>query len=55
MASMGKTTTELKPQGSGRYEGAGNLAMAGSWQVTVTARQGANTLATKTFNLVAKE
>lgn len=55
MASMGKTTTQLKPQGNGRYDGLEPLSMAGSWQMTVTAKQGDTTVASKLFNLVAKE
>ena len=55
MPSMGKSTTTLVSQGNGHYEGAGTLSMAGSWQVTVVAKRGNEILASKTFNLVAKE
>ncbi len=55
MESMGKTTAEFRHDGGGRYTGQGNLSMAGSWQVTVTARRGDRTLAMRTFNLTAKQ
>ena len=55
MESMGKTTSEFKHEGGGRYTGQGNLSMAGSWQVTVTARRGDRTLATRTFNLTTRQ
>jgi nitrogen fixation protein FixH len=55
MESMGRTTVAFTHQGDGRYTGQGNLTMAGAWQVAVTAKRGADTLATRTFNLTTKE
>jgi nitrogen fixation protein FixH len=55
MESMGRTPVAFKHEGNGRYTGAGNLTMAGAWQVTVTAKRGGETLATRTFNLTTKE
>lgn len=55
MPTMGKSTAKLVSEGNGRYEGAGTLSMAGSWQVTVVAKRGNAILATKTFNLVAQQ
>jgi len=54
MESMGKTVVVFRPEGSGRYVGEGALSMAGSWQITVTAKRAGQTLATRTFNLTTK-
>jgi len=54
MESMGKSVVVFRPQGSGRYVGEGTLSMAGSWQITVTARRDGQTVATRTFNLTTK-
>jgi nitrogen fixation protein FixH len=54
MESMGKTTIAFTPAGGGRYTGQGNLTMAGAWQLTVTAKRGGQTLATRTFNLTTR-
>jgi hypothetical protein len=55
MPTMGKTTTRMASEGNGEYEAISTLSMAGSWQVTVTAKKDGVTLGKKTFNLVAKE
>ena len=54
MESMGKSVVVFRPEGSGRYVGAGTLSMAGSWQITVTAKRDGQTVATRTFNLTTK-
>jgi hypothetical protein len=54
MESMGRTTVVFHPEGNGRYAGEGALSMAGSWQITVTAKRAGQTLATRTFNLTTR-
>ena len=50
---------EMKPvikgmdKGAGMYEGEGDLGSAGMWQVTVTAKQNGETLATKKLTVKA--
>jgi RND family efflux transporter MFP subunit len=46
MAAM-NTTIKASDHGGGMYEGEGNLASGGTWQVTVTVRQQGRTLAAK--------
>ncbi len=46
MAAM-STTIQAGDQGGGRYEGQGELASGGTWQVTVTVRRQGRTLAAK--------
>lgn len=55
MPAMGmsalKTTVVLSDKSSGLYEGQGNLDSDGSWQVTVTAQQNGNIIATKLLHV----
>ena len=44
----------LRPVGTGRYVGTGQLVMAGTWNVSVTVRRGGKTLASKRFSVIAK-
>jgi RND family efflux transporter MFP subunit len=44
MAAM-RTSIELTPRGNGRYEGSGQLASGGTWQVTILARKNGQILA----------
>jgi len=52
MAAM-KTTSTLSDKSNGLYEGTGELGSGGTWQVTVTAQQNGQTLATKQMNVSA--
>jgi hypothetical protein len=42
-----KTVIKVADKGRGMYEGKGDLGSGGIWQVTVTAQQGGQTIATK--------
>ena len=53
MAAM-KTTTTLTPKSGGLYEGSGELASGGSWQVTITAEQSGRTVAVKQLRVDAQ-
>jgi RND family efflux transporter MFP subunit len=46
MSAM-KTTVNCSEKGGGLYEGSGDLASGGTWQVTVTAQQNGRTIASK--------
>lgn len=48
-----RTTAALTDKGNGLYEGTGELGSGGVWQVTITAQQNGQTLATKRMNLSA--
>jgi Cu(I)/Ag(I) efflux system membrane fusion protein/cobalt-zinc-cadmium efflux system membrane fusion protein len=48
-----KTVVKGTDQGSGMYEGKGDLASGGIWQVTVTARQNGQIIATKKLTVKA--
>lgn len=52
MAAM-KTTATLTDKGNGQYEGTGDLGSGGTWQVTITAQQNGQTLASKQMNVSA--
>jgi RND family efflux transporter MFP subunit len=52
MAAM-KTTIAAGDQGGGWYEGAGELGSGGTWQVTVTATQHGQTIATRQLSVNA--
>lgn len=52
MAAM-RTTATLTDKGNGLYEGSGTLESGGTWQVTITAQQNGQTLATKQMNVSA--
>jgi hypothetical protein len=49
-----KTSVTLVPQGSGRYEGTGQLSMGGTWQVTVTVTRGADEIGRRELSVVAR-
>lgn len=53
MAAM-KTTNTLASRGGGLYEGSGELASGGSWQVTVTVQQNGRTIAQKQLRVDAQ-
>ena len=53
MAAM-RTVTTLAEKGEGMYEGAGQLQVGGTWQVTVVATRNGQTLAQKQFNVIAE-
>jgi len=57
MPSMGmtatKTTATLTDKGNSLYEGTGDLGSGGTWQVTITAQQDGQTLASKQMNVSA--
>lgn len=50
LMDMGKNQFALKPASSGEYEGTGEFAMAGEWEVVVSARAQGKTAKT-TFNV----
>ncbi len=52
MAAMRSVAT-LADKGAGLYEGAGELQMGGTWQVTVLATKAGQTLAQKQFSVIA--
>jgi RND family efflux transporter MFP subunit len=53
MAAM-RTVTTLSEKGAGVYEGAGEVQMGGTWQVTVLATKAGQTLAQKQFSVTAE-
>jgi nitrogen fixation protein FixH len=53
MAEM-RSDVKLKPAGAGKYAGSGQVPMAGTWNVTVTVKQGGKELGQKTLKLTAK-
>jgi Cu(I)/Ag(I) efflux system membrane fusion protein/cobalt-zinc-cadmium efflux system membrane fusion protein len=53
MAAM-NTTTKLTEKGNGLYEGRGDLGSAGTWQVTIAAKQNGQTIATKQLRVNAE-
>ncbi len=58
MPAMGmppmRSVTTLTDKGGGLYEGAGDVDMSGTWQVTVLATKGGQTLAQKQFSVTAE-
>ncbi len=52
MAAM-KTVVHASDKGGGRYEGSGDLGSGGTWQVTVTATQNGQVIASKHLTLNA--
>jgi len=53
MAAM-RTVSALNEKGGGMYEGPGQVQMGGTWQVTVLATKGAQTLAQKQLEVSAE-
>ncbi|MGH9328664.1 MAG: FixH family protein [Terriglobia bacterium] len=57
MPAMGmsalRTVVMLSDKGGGWYEGRGNLASGGDWQVTITAQKGGETVAAKQLSVSA--
>jgi Cu(I)/Ag(I) efflux system membrane fusion protein/cobalt-zinc-cadmium efflux system membrane fusion protein len=52
MAAM-KTSLNLTDEGSGMYEGKGDLGSGGTWQVTITARLNGAAIASKQLTVNA--
>lgn len=52
MSAM-RTSTILTDKGNGLYEASGTLGSGGTWQVTITAQQNGQTLASKQMNVSA--
>ena len=52
MAAM-RTNATLNDKGNGLYEGSGTLGSGGTWQVTITAQQNGQLLASKQMNVSA--
>ena len=48
-----KSSTTLRHEGGGRYRGAGNVMMAGSWDATVSVKRGGQEIGTHKVPLVA--
>jgi hypothetical protein len=44
----------LSDKGTGLYEGAGEVQMGGTWQVTVLATKASQTIAQKQFSVTAE-
>jgi hypothetical protein len=53
MAEM-RNSIALTHEGGGRYRGAGNVMMAGSWDATVRVKRGGQELGSRTVAIVAK-
>jgi hypothetical protein len=53
MAEM-RNEVKLKPSGPGTYTGPGNVMMAGTWNVTVSVKQGGKEIGQKKLTLTAK-
>jgi hypothetical protein len=49
-----RSTATLAPAGNGRYRGAGQLSMAGTWNVRVTVMHDSQELGTKSLGIIAK-
>jgi hypothetical protein len=49
-----KNTVTLKHEGGGRYRGAANVMMAGSWDVTVMAMRGGQEIGSRKLTVTAK-
>ncbi|HXG72084.1 MAG TPA: FixH family protein [Gemmatimonadaceae bacterium] len=49
-----RTTVPLKHEGSGRYRGKGNVAMAGAWDATVKVMRSGQDIGSRTFNVTAQ-
>ena len=49
-----KNSVPLQHEGSGRYRGAGNVMMAGTWNVTVRVTRGGQEVGSRTLELAAK-
>jgi nitrogen fixation protein FixH len=49
-----KNSVPLKHQTAGVYRGAGNVMMAGGWEVTVVVKRGGKEIGSKKFNVTAK-
>ena len=54
MAEMRKSTS-LTHEGGGRYRGAGNVMMAGNWNVTVSVKRGGQEIGRHTLSVTAKQ
>jgi len=53
MAGM-RNEVKLKPSGNGMYVGPGNVMMAGTWNTTVSVKQGGKEIGQKKVTLTAK-
>ena len=53
MAEM-KNSVPLKHDGNGRYRGAGNVMMVGSWDATVSVKRGGQEIGSRKVAIVAK-
>jgi hypothetical protein len=49
-----KNSVSLQHEGGGRYRGAGNVMMAGTWNVTVRVTRGGQEVGSRTLELPAK-
>jgi nitrogen fixation protein FixH len=49
-----RTKTELMPMGDGMYKGTGQVQMAGSWDVTVTAMKNGQEIGSRKLTVTAK-
>ena len=49
-----RSEASLAHEGSGRYRGNGQLAMSGTWTVTVTVSRGTEEIGRKTLGVIAK-
>ena len=53
MAEM-RNEVKLKPSGAGMYMGPGSVMMAGTWNVTLSVKQGGKEIGQKKLTLTAK-
>ena len=49
-----RNSVALKHEGGGRYRGAGNVMMAGTWDATVSVKRGSQDLGNRKFPITAK-
>ena len=49
-----RSDATLAPQGSGVYRGTGQLAMSGTWNLTISVARGEQSLGSARFSVVAK-
>jgi nitrogen fixation protein FixH len=53
MSAM-RVVVTLSDKGGGMYEGTGNLGSGGTWQVSITAQKGGQTIAAKQLTVTAE-
>ena len=49
-----RSEVKLKPAGGGKYTGSGQVPMSGTWEGTVTVKQGGRVIGQKKLKVTAK-